>query len=878
MRRAVLLASLATLAVPAAAPAEITVQAHRGGPYEEGRPVAPENTMSAFRRAADAGYVLEIDVKLSRDRVPVVIHDDTLDRTTTCTGPVSARTAAQLAACRVDVLGVPGSGLPTAPARDPAPVPRLAEVLAFARERSARLNVEIKNLPTDGDFDAGASYAATVLDAVDAARIPRSLVVIQSFWPANLDVAEQRGFTTSLLTLPEMNAPAPEASKARGYDWVSPSFPGDATFVSRAHTLGLQVVPYTLDRPEDVEAAVRAAVDEVISNDPAMAARVAARTAPREPAMPRPPSPAACRAARASRTLEPIESLDPRPGAPRVFAIQFKQDVRHVTSYAAFRTKIECLVREWVVPRMARDRPNVVAFDEDVGLATIATGTRGRAARAIFTDPSRSPACNGSTGVPCGAFGALLAVGAAYGRETAAYRARFPGLSPVSGTFVAATDTFARGFMQTFSDIARRYGVYILGSNNQAPFRESTEPAEIAQFADPDLPERPASVFVATRPEVYNEAFLWAPRDVRRGGPAPLRNVVASNKKVPLTPIEELLELSPGPRSGPDAIANVAPYTVPGTQARISFATSLPAFVYGPPTGEPCADVARSYMRCLDRLGANVVMQDEANPGKWAAYTAKDSPDRGAWQTLSWMTSTWRAVSDPTVRFAYNVTPHLVGNLADLPFDGQTAITQRGLDTGPGCHYVGASRHVAGTDPATFAIGGESLAVPPFAGPKREFVALAPWVRDDGPREELMRTSDALAAEGDGPLENDYLETAVVADLPFPPRARRSCATAAASTATSRPARAKRLRLTVRPRRLRAGRRTRLRVYVRTWSGPRARPVRGALVRFGDRRVRTGARGRATLVLRPRRPGARSVRVTRRGLRPARVTVRVVRR
>jgi hypothetical protein len=250
--------------------------------------------------------------------------------------------------------------------------------------------------------------------------------------------------------------------------------------------------------------------------------------------------------------------------------------------------------------------------------------------------------------------------------------------------------------MQTFADVAKRYGVYILGSNNQAPFRESTDPAEIAAFADPDLPEAPGSVFVATEPEVYNEVFLWGPRDVRRDGPAPLRNVVSTNKKVPLTPIEQLLNLTPGPSTGPDAIENVEPYALPGTQARISFATSLPAFVYGPPTDDPCADVAKHYMRCLDKLGTNLVMQDEANPGEWAAYTAKDGTDRGAWQTLSWMTSTWRAVVDPAVRFDYNVTPHLVGNLGDLPFDGQTAITQRGLATGPGCNYIGA----AGTWPA----------------------------------------------------------------------------------------------------------------------------------------------------------------------------------
>jgi hypothetical protein len=181
---------------------------------------------------------------------------------------------------------------------------------------------------------------------------------------------------------------------------------------------------------------------------------------------------------------------------------------------------------------------------------------------------------------------------------------------------------------------------------------------------------------------------------------------------------------------------------------------------------------------------------------------------------------------DPAVRFDYNVTPHLVGNLGDLPFDGQTAITQRGLRTGPGCHYIGSGRTVPGADPERFAIGGEELPAAPFAGPKTEFLAMVPWVRPDGPRPDLERTSDALSAEGNGPLENDYLETAIVADLPFPPNPRRrSCATApppgsgagAGSGARGGTRRSARLRVSVRPRRLRAGRRTAVRVYVRTW-------------------------------------------------------------
>jgi hypothetical protein len=185
---------------------------------------------------------------------------------------------------------------------------------------------------------------------------------------------------------------------------------------------------------------------------------------------------------------------------------------------------------------------------------------------------------------------ALGALNQGYSRELAYYRSRFPGLSPVSGIFVAATDTFARGFMSTFSDMARRYGVYIAGSNDQASFEETSDPVAIDALADPDLP-RPASVFAATSPEVHNRAFLWGPRDVRTGGPAMERNLVAVNDKVPLTDIENELQLTPGPSGGQAAIDNLRPYAIPGTGARIGIATSLPAFAYGdpPPGTDPCA-------------------------------------------------------------------------------------------------------------------------------------------------------------------------------------------------------------------------------------------------------------------------------------------------
>ena len=87
-----------------------------------------------------------------------------------------------------------------------------------------------------------------------------------------------------------------------------------------------------------------------------------------------------------------------------------------------------------------------------------------------------------------------------------------------------------------------------------------------------------------------------------------------------------------------------------------------------------------------------------------------------------------------------------------------------------------------------------------------------------------------------------------------------------------------RLRLTVRPRRVRAGRLVRFRFRVTVRAGGRPRPVRRALIRFARRRARTNRRGRATVVRRFRAAGTRRGRATRRGHRSAVVRVRVLRR
>ena len=261
-----------TLAPPASAVVEI--QAHRGGPLEAGTAVQPEDAQPAFDRADSIGAdVIELDSKLSSDGVAVIIHDATLDRTTDCTGQVADRSAAELAQCHVDVIGtdskitqVPGATVP---------IPKLADVLAWAKAEGVRLNLEIKNQPTDPDYDTTPGFATRIVDTVTASGISKDQVLIQSFWPPNLDVAEGAGYRTALLTLQNSQNGAIETAQARGYDVLSPAWPipNAADFVRRAHAANKQVIPYTFNAVDDVVAAMDAGVDAVITNDVLFAQR-----------------------------------------------------------------------------------------------------------------------------------------------------------------------------------------------------------------------------------------------------------------------------------------------------------------------------------------------------------------------------------------------------------------------------------------------------------------------------------------------------------------------------------------------------------------------------------------------------------------------------
>lgn len=75
-------------------PFQGVLYAHRG--LHDNETEAPENSMAAFRKAVEAGYGIELDVQLSKDRIPVVFHDFTLKRVCGVEGKVSDYTYEEL--------------------------------------------------------------------------------------------------------------------------------------------------------------------------------------------------------------------------------------------------------------------------------------------------------------------------------------------------------------------------------------------------------------------------------------------------------------------------------------------------------------------------------------------------------------------------------------------------------------------------------------------------------------------------------------------------------------------------------------------------------------------------------------------------------------
>ena len=159
---------------------------HRGIPSK-----APENTLAGFRLASQNGATwIETDVQLSVDRVPVIIHDHKVNRTTNGRGFVGEMTAEHLS--RLDA----GSWFAEEYAGEP--VPTLKETLELCLELNLCLNLELKLHPGDSIE----TLVDQVICVVKLADFPLDRLVFSSFSREAIECCRQiypqarRGFIT----------------------------------------------------------------------------------------------------------------------------------------------------------------------------------------------------------------------------------------------------------------------------------------------------------------------------------------------------------------------------------------------------------------------------------------------------------------------------------------------------------------------------------------------------------------------------------------------------------------------------------------------------------------------------------------------------------
>ena len=226
--------------------------AHRGA----GK-LAPENTLAAFRVGAAHGYrAFECDVKLSADGVPFLLHDATLERTTSGFGTASVQSWSELS--RLDAGGWHSEGLAG------EPMPTLEAIARYCVRNRHALNIEIK--PTPGD-----ARRTGHIVALEAARLWAGQAV-----PPLLSSFEAEALGAACLAAPDLpRALLLDTLRDGWFDQsqvlgcvavVTNHALMDAALVGRLHGAGLRALVYTVNEVAEAQRLMGLGVDGMITD------------------------------------------------------------------------------------------------------------------------------------------------------------------------------------------------------------------------------------------------------------------------------------------------------------------------------------------------------------------------------------------------------------------------------------------------------------------------------------------------------------------------------------------------------------------------------------------------------------------------------------
>lgn len=251
--------------------------AHRGG-----RTIVPENTIEGLREATRLGpVVLEVDVRTSADGEVVVIHDETVDRTTDGAGAVARMTLAELQTLDAGYRFTPDDGQ-TFPWRGRGVrIPTLAAV--YREFPDMPVNIELKaELPGAEEavwrtIEAIAGQARTLVVSDSSGAINRFRAASAGTVATGASIGELAIFRLlSLFRLSGMyDAPFQALQPPETYKGIRIVTPG---LVRAAHRCGLRVDVWTIDDEADMRRLLGWGVDGIMTDRPDTLARVLARS------------------------------------------------------------------------------------------------------------------------------------------------------------------------------------------------------------------------------------------------------------------------------------------------------------------------------------------------------------------------------------------------------------------------------------------------------------------------------------------------------------------------------------------------------------------------------------------------------------------------
>ncbi len=270
LARSLLVLGALLLAAASAAGSATLVAAHRGGAA-----LAPENSLAAFRNAIALGAdALEFDVHLTADGEPVVIHDATLERTTTGRGVVADTTLAALAGVRLRGAGGAVTG---------ERVPTLDQVLALAAPAAVQVLPEIKTAPGGRRYPAIEEKLLVVLRG----RGLGDRATVQAFDPATLRrLRELDPDVRTMLLVSGRQVSTAGAAPVDAVRWAREAGATDlgmdqrlidARVVAAARAANVRLAAWTVNAEVDLRRMLELGVDLVMSDRPDLALTLAGR-------------------------------------------------------------------------------------------------------------------------------------------------------------------------------------------------------------------------------------------------------------------------------------------------------------------------------------------------------------------------------------------------------------------------------------------------------------------------------------------------------------------------------------------------------------------------------------------------------------------------